>query len=383
MQAWVVRSGGQNEPDVSHLFEANSVAAISWRDTFGDLSGMSREEIRLAGAVTGATARIIDRFVNEIEIGDLIVTPPSADRGPVLIGYCEGQYEYRPGLIEIDGDPYKHVRAVRWLKKVPRSGLSGAFTKSLLPTTVFNVSKHLEEIQRVIGAADTPVRDVRWDEFVGWAKRFWEWEQFDANERENKLEMGRNLAGVKEALLDGDAKWEEQLNRVLTSANLTDWRVRDSFLKQDRPLIEEALRRIWGMDAPVSLARIHRKDVAEPAVGRKERFDADGGWAGCGGQGKGLTGQRSSGGRDYQADGSRSGTGQAPIGRRLGSPRNQTEGRPFDAVFPGLMKRGEARVEALGGYQISQTAKVMGHHLYGQPGSWQATGGEMVEPDGF
>ena len=253
MQAWVVRSGGQNESDVSHLFEANSVAAISWRDTFGDLSGMSREEIRLAGAVTGATARIIDRFVNEIEIGDLIVTPPSADRGPVLIGYCEGQYEYRPGLIEIDGDPYKHVRAVRWLKKVPRSGLSGAFTKSLLPTTVFNVSKHLEEIQRVIGAADTPVRDARWDEFVGWAKRFWEWEQFDANERENKLEMGRNLAGVKEALLDGDAKWEEQLNRVLTSANLTDWRVRDSFLKQDRPLIEEALRRIWGMDAPVSL----------------------------------------------------------------------------------------------------------------------------------
>ena len=104
------------------------------------------------------------------------------------------------------------------LKKVPRSGLSGAFTKSLLPTTVFNVSKHLEEIQRVIGAADTPVRDARWDEFVGWAKRFWEWEQFDANERENKLEMGRNLAGVKEALLYGDAKWEEQLNRVRSPA---------------------------------------------------------------------------------------------------------------------------------------------------------------------
>ena len=113
MQAWVVRSGGQNEPDVSHLFEANSVAAISWGDTFGDLSGMNREEIRQAGKVTGKTAETIDYFVNEIEVGDLIVTPPSADCGPVLIGSCEGDYEYKPGLIEIDGDPYKHVRAVR------------------------------------------------------------------------------------------------------------------------------------------------------------------------------------------------------------------------------------------------------------------------------
>ncbi len=253
MQAWVVRSGGQNEPDVSHLFEANSVAAISWRDTFGDLSGMNREEIRRAGAVTGTTAGIIDRFVNEIEVGDLIITPPSADRGPVLIGSCEGHYEYRPGLIEIDGDPYKHVRAVRWLKKVPRSDLSDVFTNSFLPQTVFNVSKHLEEIQRIIGGADTLDSDARWDEFVGWAKRFWEWEQFDANERENKLEMGRNLAGVKEALLNGNAEWEDQLNQALTTNHIMDWGVRNSFLKQDRPGIEEALRRIWGTDAPVSL----------------------------------------------------------------------------------------------------------------------------------
>ena len=255
MQAWVVRSGGQNEPDVSHLFEDNSVAAISWRDTFGDLSGMSREEIRRAGEVTGTTAGIIDRFVNKIEVGDLIVTPPSADRGDVLIGYCEGRYEYRPGLIEIYGDPYKHVRAVRWLKRVLRSDLSDVFTKSLQPQTVFNVSKHLEEIQRVIGAADTPVRDARWDEFVGWAKRFWEWEQFDANEREYKLEIGNNLAGVKEALLIPNSGWEKSLKEIFgdRNYNLTDWRTNEAFLKLDPLRIEEALFRIWGMDAPASL----------------------------------------------------------------------------------------------------------------------------------
>jgi predicted Mrr-cat superfamily restriction endonuclease len=148
MQAWVVRSGPKEKPDVSRQFEANSVAAISWGEKFGDLSGMSREEIKQSGQVTGVTAGTIDRFVNEIEVGDLIVTPPSADRGPVLIGYCEGRYEYRPRH-EMGGDPYKHVRAVGWLKKVPRSDLSGAFIKSLLRPTVFKVSPHLEEIQRL------------------------------------------------------------------------------------------------------------------------------------------------------------------------------------------------------------------------------------------
>ena len=53
-----------------------------------------------------------------------------------------------------------------------------------------------------------------------------------------------------------------------------------------------------------------RMDLAGPRV-----------WQLYGSQGKGfLTAQRKSGGRDYQADGSRrqSGTGQAPVGQAVG-----------------------------------------------------------------
>ena len=162
MQAWVVRSGGQKEPDVSHLFEANSVAAISWGDTFGDLSGMSREEIkgRLRDAEPGATdgrvrsmAGCVYRFVNEIAAGDLILTPPTGNRGDILIGYCEGRYEYRPGLIENDGDPYKHVRAVRWLpERVTKSKLEKTNTGGDL--TVYSVTKYIDEIEAVLGGVE-------------------------------------------------------------------------------------------------------------------------------------------------------------------------------------------------------------------------------------
>ena len=159
MQAWVVRSGGQNESDVSHLFEANSVAAIGWRGIFGDLSGMTREEIkgRLRDAEPGATdgsvrsmAGCIYRFVNEIAAGDLILTPPTGNRGDILIGYCEGRYEYRPELIGIDGDTYNHTRKVRWLpERIPKSKFKKTNTGGDL--TVYSVTKYIDEIEAVLG----------------------------------------------------------------------------------------------------------------------------------------------------------------------------------------------------------------------------------------
>ena len=155
MKAWVIRSGGIAEPDVSRLFEAMEVAAVGWGDLIPDLSGMSKEKIRrmVTARVERApsyVAGVFNRFVNEIEVGDLIVTPPTANRGPVLIGYCAGPYKYRPGMIVAsDNDAYPHVRDVTWVDKVPRSELSDAFRASLLAhSTVFNVNKHIEEIQR-------------------------------------------------------------------------------------------------------------------------------------------------------------------------------------------------------------------------------------------
>ena len=61
-------------------------------------------------------------------------------------------------------------------------------------------------------------------------------------------------------------------------------------------------------------------------------------WQLYGGQGKGfLTGQGSSGGRDYQADGSRRqlGTGQAPVCQAVGQSEDGSEGH-------GVVRKGAA-----------------------------------------
>jgi hypothetical protein len=43
----------------------------------------------------------------------------------------------------------------------------------------------------------------RWDEFIRWGRRFYEWDGFDREERTYKLLIGGRLAKVREELLSG------------------------------------------------------------------------------------------------------------------------------------------------------------------------------------
>ena len=98
--------------------------------------------------------------------------------------------------------------------------------------------------------------DNRWVEFIAWAKRFYEWEQFEEREREYKLEVGQELAAVKEAFLARDPEWEERLRGALRNRkanNLLDWRFTDAFLNLEQEQRTRQLRAIWGMDASASL----------------------------------------------------------------------------------------------------------------------------------
>ena len=160
MRAWVVRAGGEDQPDVSQDFWDASVAAIGWGT--GDLSQVSnREEIKdrlrrlypdWNNQRLGTVAGNICRFVHEISVGDLIVTPQPEGGSDVLIGCCAGHYEYRPGLVVNDDD----VRTVNWWKKVTRDDLSEPLRKSLVTAlTVYSVSKHIEEILELLGKSDS------------------------------------------------------------------------------------------------------------------------------------------------------------------------------------------------------------------------------------
>ena len=94
-----------------------------------------------------------------------------------------------------------------------------------------------------------------WDEFVKWARRFYEAPDFDHDERDYKFEAIAPLVKARAELVNG-GDWRPHLREgFLNSANnLTDWRVHDRFLgwaeaqaDPDTPsdAAEAALTAIW------------------------------------------------------------------------------------------------------------------------------------------
>jgi restriction system protein len=161
MAAWVVRCGRKGQEGALARFEDNSVASIGWE--IGDLSQIdSREDIKKrlwevypesSDNQVNTWTGIIYRFAKEIAVGDLIVTP-STRSSEVLIGRCEGAYEYWPQWESLrDGTSYEDVRRVNWRKKVARAELSGSLRQNL--RSMLTVSKikeqNIHEILTLVG----------------------------------------------------------------------------------------------------------------------------------------------------------------------------------------------------------------------------------------
>ena len=276
MAAWVVRCGSTGEKSRLDIFEANSIAAIGgwWTEDLSQINNQEeiKDELRdiypdSSNQQLGSWASIIFRFVKEIVVGDLILTPSTTSE-EVLIGRCQGDYEYWQ---EWNDDEFKHVRSVDWLKKVSRSELSDTFIKSIgRPPTVYSVREHIDEILALLGEADP----AHWDAFISWAKLFYEWELFDEHERDYKLEVAATLAAVQQDFRNRSPDWEDGLKKVLISPlanNLTRWSVNDYFIKMDLPQKEEDLDMIWGMVPTASIEeRVQRfQEVVPGSPGNK------------------------------------------------------------------------------------------------------------------
>ena len=97
----------------------------------------------------------------------------------------------------------------------------------------------------------------RWDQFIEWARRFYEWEEFDAQERDYKLEIAGNIRKVRASIFNReDAKtmpeWPlflEHLKKAFAPPNnLTPWRVHSRFLtlaEEDPHQIASMLMSFW------------------------------------------------------------------------------------------------------------------------------------------
>jgi len=139
---WMVRGdGGRLYED----FRERKVAAIGWTELGTATKGMSRKDLAAMfreaapnlgqGAIVAGASQVW-RFINEIAIGDTVVTYSPSNR-TYLIGVVTGESTHKPDWA---ADDMVLARAVDWRHEVERDVLSQPTRNSLGSTlTVFQV----------------------------------------------------------------------------------------------------------------------------------------------------------------------------------------------------------------------------------------------------
>jgi MoxR-like ATPase len=146
--------------------------------------------------------------------------------------------------------------------------IAGRFP-GLLTEPTDDVDRQLAQIRRRLsdehGAAfsfyDKDIAELwqadssRWGQLVRWVKRFYEQEDFDAEERDYKLVIVDKIRKAREALFAG-RPWLDLLRQAFGPPNnLTSWQAHDTFLKWCGAHLEEAaeaLRALWDEERTVA-----------------------------------------------------------------------------------------------------------------------------------
>ena len=291
MAVWVVRD--DENRDFERLALQGGTIAVKFDEIPVDLLvGLSAEEMkkRVQEQATIVPYQSIDQFCyfrDDIRVDELLVMPHTIVNGnwqEIAVGEIKGRYEDNG---ELNG--YRHRRAVNWINKaVPRADVNQELQDAMDPMNdgrwvVYIGARGREtatsgEAERQFRAIAETRRTTdlghwggdtaRWDAFIGWAKRFFEWERFDEYERDYKLEEGRNLAAVKEDFLSKAPNWEDRLQETLrgyNANNLLGWRTSDNFLSSGQSRLDEMLSRIWGVAPDDSLEnRVRNFDELAP-----------------------------------------------------------------------------------------------------------------------
>jgi len=101
-----------------------------------------------------------------------------------------------------------------------------------------------------------PADANRWDQFVHWAKRFYEFPEFDAHERDYKFVVAEKVQAAREAFLAGADDWQEKLRRSFGSPNNLTFHITHSkflsWVASEPDAARQALDAIWDVDDSVS-----------------------------------------------------------------------------------------------------------------------------------
>jgi len=137
----------------------NSYVGIGWH-ALGDLQhcASSRDQLKEAlistypnikkGAVAG-NAGVLFRFVNDIQLNDIVVYPSKTDR-MINIGRVIGEYTF----VEHDEHDYPNQRSIEWLGSFPRSEFSQAALNEVGAfITLFSVKRYRNEFLSTVNLA--------------------------------------------------------------------------------------------------------------------------------------------------------------------------------------------------------------------------------------
>lgn len=148
--AWLIRPVPHGINRVKE-FKENGIIAVGW-PCIGNLRGKSREDLKLIlsqppysleGLALGNAYATIDIFVNQMEVGDLLLMPNGED---IYLGEVTSDY-YMDSRVDTDAEGYSHQRTAKWLTNASRQDLSMNLRSSLkVHRTTANLSHHFDEI---------------------------------------------------------------------------------------------------------------------------------------------------------------------------------------------------------------------------------------------
>ena len=142
---WFV-SAGENGVKINS-FEKNNFVAIGWFSS--DLNNKDKNEIDSLyseqysnedNRKKGQAVSQINLFVNEIEIGDYIISSDSSNRS-YLIGKCTSDYYFSEKKDDDINNQYKHCRDVKWLGKIDWNDVSKQLSQSKSVSEIKNKLK--------------------------------------------------------------------------------------------------------------------------------------------------------------------------------------------------------------------------------------------------
>lgn len=156
---WMIRAG--TDQILADKVEKAKAIAIGWHE-LGNLDSLvSRDDFKARYEQVlpehSSTRRAVNsgqiyRFVRELKDGDQILTYLKDSR-QYVVGQLTGDYRYDPTAF---GDEYPHIRAVKWLKKIPRDAFSPAARDTLGSIlTLFSLNSVAGELSELIQRSET------------------------------------------------------------------------------------------------------------------------------------------------------------------------------------------------------------------------------------